>query len=299
MDELAGLIGGLVAIVVVIYVVVWLVAIIVTAAICIALVAGPPLGLGTILRCLFLKRYTLSRRKKWQCAGTAAVAFAAPFLALFIDSSPTTCLAAAWGGTVLAMSAIILLLVTAAYQQHFAQHRHSIREAGSTLIGERIRHKVASLKLWRMNRTLSRVERRHGRLLRAQESLADQMDTLIENNDPALCRIKMRHWEDHYSAMPPNLLTEELDTVASALDSTPEPHQGAMLLHSRFIEELIIRRKLAGSQAAARFHELKAARDELQSVVAGCAETMDTCKRVQNEKTATIAQLKNQRLLIQ
>ena len=299
MDELGGLIGGLIGVIVLIYIVVWLIAIAVAIAIGITLVAGPPLGLGTILKRLLTKRYTLSDRKKWQCVGVAALAFALPFLALLVDSSLTSCLAVAWAGTVMGMSSLASFLAISAYQQHFAQHRRSIHAARTTLMGERLRHKVATLKLWRMNRTLNQVERKHGHLLRAQEDLTAQMDALVENNDPALCRIKINHWENQYSALPVRRVADELNAVSRELATVPESHQPAVKLQSLFLETQIIRRRLAGDQAAVRFHELKAERDELQTVVAGCTNTMNECKRVQSEKTAKIAQLKSQRLVIQ
>lgn len=298
MDELAGLIGGLIGVIVVIAAVAWLIAIAIAIIIGVTVVAGPPLGLGTILKRLLTKRYTLSRRKKWQCAGVASLAFALPFLSLLVDSSLTSWLAVGWTGTVMSMSSMAAFLSISAYQQHFAQHRRSIREARRTLKEESFRHKLASMKLWWMNRTLNRVERKHGGLIRAREELTAQMDTLIENNDPALCRIKMSHWESQYSTLPPKRLVAELDVVAREFAITAESQQAPLLLHSRFLEELIVRRKLAGSQTAARFHELKSARDELQAELAGCAETMNACKRVQVEEKATIVQLKNQRLVI-
>jgi hypothetical protein len=190
-------------------------------------------------------------------------------------------------------------LSISAYQQHFAQHRRSINEARCTLKKERYRHKVASLKLWWMNHALNRVERKHGRLIHAHEELTAQMDALIENNDPALCRIRMRQWESKYSSLSPRRLVAELDAVAGEFAVTIESQRASLLLHSRFLEELIVRRKLAGGQTAARFHELKSARDELQVKLAGCAETMNACKRVQVQEKATIVQLKNQRLVIQ
>lgn len=299
MDELAGLIGGLVAVVAVIYAIAWLIAIVVTAAIFITVIAGPPLGLGTLLKRLLTKRYSLSRRKKWQCAGLTALSSALPFLALVADSSVQSGLAATWAGTVLGMSSLSSFLAISAYQQHFAQHRRSISEARTTLMGERIRHTIASVKLWRMNKTLNHVERKHGHLLRAQDDLTARMDALIEKNDPALLRIKLNQWEQQYSALPPKQIVAQLDSVTKQLGETPESHQATALLQSHFLEALVIRRKLAGSETAARFHELRATRDELNAVVAGCTETINACMRVQSEKTAKIAQLKNQRLVIQ
>jgi hypothetical protein len=294
MDELGGLLGGLIGIIVLVAAVIWLIGI----AIGIAVVVGPPVGLGTLIKRALTKRYTLSTRKKWQCAGTAALALALPFLALLSDSSPTTWLAAAWAGTVLGMSAIILFLATSAYRQHFAPHRHSIREARTTLVDERLRQKSATFKLWRINRTLEAVEQRHGGLLRAQESLATQMEAIIEGNDPALCRIKMNHWERQYAALPARRVEEELNAANRSLASVPGPQQAAAKLQSLFLETQLIRRKLAGDQSAARFNELKAERDALQAEVAGCTAAMDACKRVQSEKTAVIAQLKGQKLMI-
>ncbi|MEI6972756.1 MAG: hypothetical protein WCL44_14720 [bacterium] len=299
MDELGALIGGLVGIVLVICLVAWLIAIIVAIAIGVALLAGPPLGLGALLRRLLLTRYTLSLRKKWQCAGIAAIAFAAPFLALFADKSPMTCVAATWGGTVLALSAIVLLLVTSAYKQHFTKHRESIREARSTLVAERIRQKAASVKLWCLNRTLSRVERKHGALLGAQERLAAQMEKLIESNDPALCRIQLTHWENQYAALPAIQIENEINAVSGELAPFHESPQAASKLQSLFLEMQLISRKLNGDKDAARLVELKAEQDDLQRIVANCTESMIACQRVKTEKTATIAQLKRQRLVIQ
>ncbi len=298
MDELGGLLGGLIGIIVVVVAVMWLIAIAIAIAVGIAVVVGPPVGLGTLLKRALTKRYTLSPRKKWQCAGTAAITFALPFLALLSDSSPTTWLAAAWAGTVLGMSAIILFLAASAYRQHFAPHRHSIREARTTLVDERLRQKSASFKLWRINRTLDAVEQRHGSLLRAQENLSTQMEAIIEDNDPALCRIKMNHWERQYAALPARRVEEELNAANRSLASVPGPQQAAAKLQSLFLETQIIRRKLAGDQAAARFNELKAERDALQAEVAGCTAAMDDCSRIQREKTAVIAQLKGQKLMI-
>lgn len=299
MDELGGLIGALVGVILLIYVVVWLIAIAVAIAIGVTLIAGPPLGLGTILKRLLTQRYTLSRRKKWQCAGLTLLACAAPLLALFVDTSPMSCLAVAWASVVLGMSSMASYLAISAYQQHFALHRRAIQEARSTWRSERLRQKLASLKLWRMNRTLARIERRHGSLLRAHDDLTARVDALVESTDPALCRIKLSHWEDQYAGMPIRRVADELAAVSSELVSAPESQHAAIQLHSLFLETHVLRRRMAKHQSAARYNELKAERDELQTQVAGCAKTMSACQQVQTERKAKIAELRTQRLLIQ
>ena len=295
MDELGGLIGVLVGIVVVIYIIAWLIAI---AAI-VAMVAGPPLGLGVLLKRLLTRRYTLSQGKKWQCAGLVALFAALPCLALLADTSWQTCLAVAWAGVVMGLSSMVAFLAISAYQQHFAEPRRVLREARVTERVHRLRRKIAGFNLWRVNRTLRRVESKHGRLLRAQEDLGVQIDALIERNDPALCRIQIGHWENQYAALPPQRLAADLAAVSRDLDTVPATQQPAVKLQALFLESQMVRRKLAGDKTASQFDELKAERDRLQSELTGCADTIAECERVRTEKTTRIAQLKTARLVIQ
>ncbi len=306
MDELGGLIGGLVGVIAVIYAVVWLIGVVVTLlaiavmiAIGVAAVAGPPIGLGALLRKLLARRYTLSRRKKWQCAGVTALAFALPCLTLLIDTSTESQLAVAWAATVLSLSSAATFLTISAYRQHFAEHRHAIRHACATFREKERWYRRTTRKVGRLEATIGRAERKHGQLLQAQEALNAQMEALVENSDPALCRIKIGHWEHQYSTLPPKGLADELSVVARELAGVPEAHRGTLKLRSLFLESQLLRRKLAKHSSASRFQELKAERAELQEVVASCTRSMTECERIQSERTAKIAQLKHQRLLIQ
>ena len=305
MDELAGLIGGLVAIIAVIYAAVWLISILVVVAIGLTLVAGPPLGLGTILKRMLTRRYALSNRKKWQCAGAAVLAFAIPFLALLVETPMANWEdwevwgAMTWAGTVLSMSSIAIFLALSAYQQHFAEHRRAIYRADEIFGEKRYRHVETIRRVEQLDRDLDRAERKHGRLLQAQASLNMQMETLIENNDPALCRIKIGHWEGQYSSLPPRRVENELKVVSRELSAVRRAPPATLKLQSMFLERQMLRQKLARHHVAARFDELKAERDSLRVEAASYAETMNECKRVQSERAAKIAQLKNQRLVIQ
>lgn len=299
MDELRGLVGGMVIFIVSIALLAATIAILAPIVIAVAMIVGPPVGLGVVLWRLLAERYTLSVSKKRQCAAFAAVAFVAPFLVLFAASSPMTWIAAVWGGTVLAMFAVVLLLVTAAFQQYFGQHRESILEARFALGEQRFRQKVASWKLRRLNRTLNRIERTHSRRLRAHEKFATQMAGLVERNDPALCGASISLWESQYSALPVRQIEIELKTVSTELATVPESNQVVAKLKSLFLEMHVIRRKLDEDPAGPRLQTLKAARKVLHQELVDRIETMKTCKRAERRTYAVIAQLKSQRLVLQ
>jgi hypothetical protein len=125
------------------------------------------------------------------------------------------------------------------------------------------------------------------------------MDALIESHEPELSLIKIGHWEKQYAALPAQRIAEDLAEVSRDLDTVPATQQPAVRLQALFLESQMVRRKLARDQTAARFDELKAERDRLQSELTGCTETIAECERVRTEKTTRIAQLKVERLVIQ
>jgi hypothetical protein len=128
--------------------------------------------LGAIFKRFLTRQYSLAPRKKWQCAGTAALAFALPFLAWLPHAPAMTWLAAAWAGAALGSSTIILFLAMSAYRQHFARHRGPIWWTRGLLLGERIQKKFACFELRRVNRKLDAIGQRQGNLPPAQEDPA-------------------------------------------------------------------------------------------------------------------------------
>jgi len=299
MDELGGLLGGLVAIVFVIYALVWLIAIIVTIVVAASLIAGPPVGLGVLLKRLLTRRYELSERKRQQCAGIVAASFALPFLVLFVDSSQTALLVAAWAGIVMSMSNFALYLSISAYRQHFALHRKSMLRARRGAHNGRLQQFVARVQLWRLDKKINSVERRQGHLLRAHEDLTAQMNATMEKGDPALLQIKLNHWEREYTDLPTNALAAKQADVASELLSGGGAVQAVTQLHAQFLDALVIRKKLSTSGGLNQYQAMVDDRNALRSTIAMHGQKIESCRMVQAESAAKIRDLKSRKLVIQ
>lgn len=299
MDELGGLLGGLMGIAIAIYVLAWLIAIIVTIVVAATLIAGPPIGLGVLLKRLLTQKYELSSRKKSQCAGIVVASFMAPFLVLLADSSQTAVLAAAWAGVVIGMSNFALFLAISAYRQHYAMTRRNIFQARRSVRNGRFRQSVARLKLWHVESRVNRIERRHGDLLRAHEGLTAQMSAAMEKGDPALLQIKLNHWEREYSALPTKALTAKQALIARELPSSTDSIPIAAQLHGQFVDAMVIQRRLEANGGISRYKALVDDRDDLRSAIARDDQKIESCQRSLAQNEAKIRDLKSRKLVIQ
>lgn len=305
MDEIGGAIGAIVGFIALVYAVVWLIGAVLTLiaiaamiAIGVAAVAAPPVGLGVLLRKLLTRRYSLSRRKKWQCAMVSSIAFSLPLMVLLVDSSMEAQIAVAWSAMVLSMSSAAAFLAASAYRQHFAEHNRVLNQASSQWDEECWRYKQSARTLARLDKAIARTESKHGRLLREQESLNEKIENIVENNDPSFCRIKIGHWEHEYASLPAKQIVAEINAVSGEIASIPKEHQATARLQSLFLERQLLKRTLSKHKDAARFEDIIRERDTLRAKATGLVVTMSECKRIQSEKTEKIALLKQQRLAI-